>query len=96
LKSAVFDIGHAGCFSCKIAIENAGKNIDGIKEIQVDITTHRINLMYDNSKINALNELKKLVRKIGYEAKLVESRDLNNLELGVKKYEGRTFYKDSR
>ena len=76
MKTAIFDIGHAGCLNCKMAIEHAGRHIAGIKEIEVDIVTHRINLIYDESEIDALAQLKEIVRKIGYEAELVENKSL--------------------
>jgi len=80
MKTAVFDIGHAGCLSCKMAIEHAGRHIGGIKEIEVDIATHRINLVYDESETGVLTRLKEIVRKIGYEAELVENVNLNDQE----------------
>jgi cation transport ATPase len=76
MKTAVFDIGLAGCLNCKMAIEHAGRHIDGVKRIEVDIATHSINLTYDESETDVLEELKELVSKIGYEAKLVENKDM--------------------
>jgi cation transport ATPase len=77
LKQAVFNIGYAGCLNCKRAIEHAGKHIKGIKDIGVNIENHEIIMVYDESKAEALDELKDIVRKIGYEAELVKNTDIN-------------------
>jgi Cu+-exporting ATPase len=70
-KKAIFDFGNAGCPSCKRAIEHAGKHIEGISSIDVDIASHRIIVDYDENAENALQELKDIVRKIGYDMTLV-------------------------
>lgn len=72
---AVFNVGSAGCFSCKLAIEHAGRRIAGIEQIDFDITTHRISVVYDTDKQEALDQLKEIVRKIGYEATLLGNRN---------------------
>lgn len=71
MKNAVFDIGHAGCVSCKRAIEHAGRRLEGVDKIEVDISSHCINLAYDEEHDNVKEELKELVSRIGYEAELV-------------------------
>jgi cation transport ATPase len=60
-KRAVFDFGNAGCYSCKRAIEHAGRHIEGISSIEVDIASHRIIVDYDENAENALHELKDIV-----------------------------------
>lgn len=75
MKKAVFNIGRAGCLSCKMAIEHAGRHIDGIKQIEVDIATHRIRVEYDEAKPHSLNDLIKIVGRIGYEARLIEDKN---------------------
>ena len=76
MKLAVFDLGHAGCVSCKRAIEHAGRRIKGIDEIEVDIATHSINLTYDENHDNIKEDIKEIVSKIGYEAELVTERQI--------------------
>jgi copper chaperone CopZ len=76
MKQAVFSIGYAGCLGCKRAIEHAGRSIEGIKEIGVNIENHKINMVYDASRPEAVNELKTIVRKIGYEAELLSTSDI--------------------
>ena len=71
MRKAVFDLGHAGCVSCKRAIEHAGRHIKGIEEIDVDIASHSINITYDENRDTVKDELKNVVGKIGYEATLV-------------------------
>ncbi len=76
MRKAVFDLGHAGCVSCKRAIEHAGRHIKGVKEIEVDIASHSINLTYEDDCSYIESELKGLVNKIGYEAELVTDTEL--------------------
>ena len=78
MKKAILDIGHAGCWSCKIAIEHAGKRIDKIKEIELDIGTHRINMVYeDEENGETVQRLQSIVERLGYEAGLVETYDID-------------------
>lgn len=71
MKQALFDLGHAGCVSCKRAIEHGGRHIEGIENIEVDLASHSIIVGYLESKKDALEQLKNVVGKIGYEAVLV-------------------------
>ncbi|MBN1411772.1 MAG: hypothetical protein JW969_13070 [Spirochaetales bacterium] len=64
---AFYSIGLGGCLGCKRAIEHAGRVIEGIKEIEVNIATHSIHVFYENDKKSALAELEDMVRRIGYE-----------------------------
>ncbi len=68
MKKAVFDLGSAGCVSCKRAIEHAGRHIKGINDIDVDIASHKIRLTYEDGEGEALDKLTAAVRMIGYEA----------------------------
>lgn len=65
-------MGDAGCFSCKRAIEHAGNHINGITDINVDIAAHMIRVSYGPNREKALEELKKLVGKIGYDIARIE------------------------
>lgn len=71
MKKAVLNMGHAGCVSCKRAIEHAGRHISGIKDIDVDLATHHINVSYDETKKDITKSLIEVVGKIGYEAVLI-------------------------
>lgn len=71
MKRAVLDMGHAGCVSCKRAIEHAGRHIAGIKDIEVDLASHKINVSYDETNNGVTDSLINVVGKIGYEAVLI-------------------------
>jgi copper chaperone CopZ len=74
IKEVSFDVNTVGCMSCKIAIEHAGKHIDGVKDVEFDLGTHTIKLSYDEEKETVPEQLRVLVDKIGYEAVLLDDK----------------------
>jgi cation transport ATPase len=74
LKTACFDVNSAGCLGCKLAIEHAGKRLRGVRDIEFDIATHRINVQYEAENGDVPEKIGEIVEKIGYEARLVESK----------------------
>jgi len=73
LKTACFDVNSAGCLGCKLAIEHAGKRLKGVRDIEFDIATRRINVQFDADSKDVPEKIREIVDKIGYEAVLVES-----------------------
>jgi len=74
LKTACFDVSSEGCLGCKLAIEHAGRRLQGVRDIEFDIATHRINVQYDAASGDVPEKIGEIVDKIGYEAVLVESK----------------------
>jgi hypothetical protein len=56
----------AGSLKVKRIIEFAGRHIDGINDVFMDISSHRIYVTCELDKKEALYQLKKFIHKIGY------------------------------
>ena len=61
-KIKVYDM---TCTSCEKRIENSIKNINGVKNAKADYTKETLEIDYD-SKLCNIEDIKKLIRKIGY------------------------------
>jgi len=70
LIKATFDIAPAGCMSCKRAIEHAGRHIEEVEDINVDIGTHKIEVLYQSSGSQVPEQIEEIVQRIGYQAEL--------------------------
>ena len=68
-KRAIFDLEGATCMSCVYAIEYLGRHIKGIKDLYVDVTTHKVYVEYEGST-SVLTGISDIVSRIGYKATL--------------------------
>ena len=55
------------CAACTIATEKAVKKLEGVQEASVNFSTEKMNVSYDESKVN-LQNIKEAITKAGYEA----------------------------
>jgi len=53
------------CNSCVFAVENSIKDLDGIKDVKVDLDTGILNLDYDSDKVS-LNDIDEAVKEAGF------------------------------
>src|SRR5271157_127945 len=53
------------CASCVATIEKSVKNLDGVLDVNVNLSTEKANLEYDSSKID-LSKIEKTVNELGY------------------------------
>ena len=71
MKTGVLNVTGAHCASCAYTIEHLGRKIRGIKEVRVKTAEQKIVVGYDGEE-KVLDELVKIVQKIGYDAQVVE------------------------
>lgn len=64
-KREKFKVYDMTCTSCEKRIENSVKKINGVKNVKADYTKETLEIEYDN-KLCSIEEIKKLIRKIGY------------------------------
>jgi len=77
MKKAVLNIFGLHCASCVANIENALKNQEGIKEINVNFASEKAYLTYDPHKIS-LDEIKKIIEKLGYKAQKENPQEISH------------------
>ena len=77
MKKAVLNIFGLHCASCVANIENALKNQEGIKEINVNFASEKAYLTYDPNKIS-LDEIKKIIEKLGYKAQEENPQEISH------------------
>lgn len=54
------------CNHCKMSVEDALKNIDGVSFVEVDLTCGNVKVIYDASKAS-LDSMKEAVEDQGYD-----------------------------
>jgi Cu+-exporting ATPase len=54
------------CASCVRKIETVLNKTNGVTEATVNFATEKVTIEYDNDKLN-LDEIKKIIKSIGYE-----------------------------
>lgn len=64
-KREKFKVYDMTCTSCEKRIENSVKKINGVKNAKADYTKETLEIDYD-SKVCNIEDIKKLIRKIGY------------------------------
>ncbi|MBN2790663.1 MAG: heavy-metal-associated domain-containing protein [Candidatus Delongbacteria bacterium] len=70
-KKARLSIKGSYCGACTYAIEHAGRKLPGVSDVFVDIAKKEITVQYEgDGKI--LNEIIKMVDKLGHEACLID------------------------
>ncbi|MDT8716011.1 cadmium-translocating P-type ATPase [Clostridium sp. 19966] len=67
MSSKVFKIEGMTCAACVRAVERATKRIDGVSEAAVNLATEKLNITYDDSKVDE-EKIKIAVEKAGYKA----------------------------
>ena len=72
-QRAAFDLEGATCMSCVYAIEHEGRNLEGVRDVYVDVATKKIHVEYDGRR-DALDRITEIVEKIGYRATLSTNR----------------------
>lgn len=75
MKKIILRISGIHCASCVVNIENALRKQKGIKEINVNFATEKAYLTYDVHLVS-LDEIKKIITKLGYEGEEEISGDL--------------------
>ena len=79
MKKEVFNIEGMTCAACAKAIERSSKKLEGVEEANVNFAFEKLNITFDESKVNK-EDIKKAIEKAGY--KLLEDTEtkLFNIE----------------
>lgn len=67
MEQKEFDIRGMTCTACARAVERASKNIDGVKDANVNFATEKLNIAFESSKVTEA-DIKNAVKKAGYTA----------------------------
>jgi len=68
-KSATLKLEGANCSSCVFTIEHAGRKIDGIGDVAVDVNKGEISVTYGGNA-GSLERIKEIVHRLGYSAEI--------------------------
>jgi len=66
-QKIIFNISGMHCASCSAIIENALKNEEGIKSINVNFATEKAYLEFNSIEIS-ISRIQKIIEKLGYKA----------------------------
>ncbi len=74
-----FQLEGMSCAGCAIAIENAIKKVEGVKESQVNFAMNQARVVYDQN-ITGIHLIEKAVNSAGYTAKKIDENRANNYD----------------
>lgn len=74
IKTAILDLEGADCASCAYAIEHTGRKVAGVTDVYVDINAGEARVEYAGSAA-ALEKITRIVRSLGYDAKVRTEND---------------------
>jgi copper chaperone CopZ len=69
-KQATLKLEGAHCASCIFTIEHAGRKVQGIGDVAVDVNKGEINVIYGGNA-GSLERIKEIVRTLGYSAEIL-------------------------
>ena len=72
LVQGVLDITGATCSSCAYTIEHAGRKIQGVEKIFVDVNAKEVHVSYDGNR-ESLEKVAQIVHTLGYDATVRDS-----------------------
>ena len=69
LRETTIAVSGMFCSSCSSVVEQALKKVDGVIEVQVDLTTDQARVRYDGNRVTP-RQMTEAIRKAGYQARL--------------------------
>ena len=69
-KQAKLKLEGANCASCVFTIEHAGRKVQGIGDVAVDVNKGEISVTYGGNA-GSLEKIKEIVHKLGYDAEIL-------------------------
>jgi copper chaperone len=66
MEKLVLKIGGMTCNHCKMKVEKALRTMDGVEDVQVDLTTGQATVSFDSARLRA-EDLRAVVSEAGYE-----------------------------
>ncbi len=70
IKRATLKLSSMGCVSCKRAIEHGGRHYKEVKDINLDLASGRISVVYEDNGEPVIEKIQNVISRIGYEAEL--------------------------
>ena len=68
-KEARLSLEGASCASCIFTIEHAGRKVQGVGDVAVDVNKGEITVQYGGNA-GSLERIKEIVRRLGYSAEI--------------------------
>jgi len=75
IKRATLGLSSMGCTSCKRAIEHGGRHFREVKDINLDLATGKISVIYEDNGTAVLEKIRNVISRIGYESVVEEIAD---------------------
>jgi copper chaperone len=66
LETLTLDVKGMTCGHCKMAVNGALTQLDGVQKVVVDLQTGKVNVEFDSSKVS-LEQMKEAVEEQGYD-----------------------------
>lgn len=66
MQTKTLDVKGMTCGHCKMSVEGALENLDGVSTVEVDLNTGKVEVSYDESKVS-LDNMKEAVEDQGYD-----------------------------
>ncbi|MDI5951495.1 heavy metal translocating P-type ATPase [Streptococcus equi subsp. zooepidemicus] len=80
------------CTSCALAIEQAVKQLPGVKEVVVNVTTEKLSVTYSAARLTSA-EIIQAVRDAGYKAELLDETDVRGQMDRLEEQAHQTWYR---
>lgn len=80
------------CTSCALAIEQAVKQLPGVKEAVVNVTTEKLSVTYSAARLTSA-EIIQAVREAGYKAELLDETDMRGQMDHLEEQAHQTWYR---
>ena len=77
---AVFDVQGMSCSGCINQIKSGLAGIDGISDVLVDLSTNRVEVFYDSTRVKDLEMIASAITAVGYPATLKQTMTGNEIE----------------
>lgn len=69
-NSTILDISGMTCSSCVLKVENALKNVEGVKSVAVNFASEKARVVYENESLTNIETLIKEIDRVGFKASL--------------------------
>jgi copper chaperone len=79
-SKAVLDVQGMSCSGCISNIKSSLAGIEGIRDVLVDISSGRVEVYYDDSKLKAVDQIASAITAAGYPASLKRTLNANEVE----------------
>ena len=71
MKTEIYHIDGMSCAACSSAVERVTRKLDGVESSDVNLTTNKMTIVYDESKVSQ-NMIEEKVKKAGFSASVIQ------------------------